>query len=405
MQEGLLPRAAAETAAAMLRVFPVVVLTGARQTGKSTLALMLGESHSYLTLDDVLLRDLAVRNPEALLDQGERLIIDEVQHAPDLLLAVKRRVDEGRVPGRYILTGSSNLLLQQNVSESLAGRAGYVTLGPLTRREQLGFGSAGVWSQLLREAPARWPELLQDQVAPAEPWQELARRGGYPEPAYQLDSDSARSLWYGGYTATYLERDLRQLSAVEGLADFRRLMSALCLRLGGLLNQAEVSRDLALPSSTVQRYMNLLEISYQLVRLPAYHINRTRRMVKAPKAYWTDTGLALYLAGETDPRGAHLENLVLGDLLAWSAVAQPRPQLAHWRTSTGAEVDFVIESPGSLLPIEVKAAERIRPDDARHLKTFLGDYRQATGGLLLYTGDRVITLDRGIVAAPWYRVL
>jgi uncharacterized protein len=389
----------------MLRVFPVVVLTGARQTGKSTLALMLGESHSYLTLDDVLLRDLAVRNPEALLDQGERLIIDEVQHAPDMLLAVKRRVDEGRVPGRYILTGSSNLLLQQNVSESLAGRAGYVTLGPLTRREQLGFGSAGVWSQLLREAPARWPELLQDQVAPAEPWQELARRGGYPEPAYQLDSDSARSLWYGGYTATYLERDLRQLSAVEGLADFRRLMSALCLRLGGLLNQAEVSRDLALPSSTVQRYMNLLEISYQLVRLPAYHINRTRRMVKAPKAYWTDTGLALYLAGETEPRGAHLENLVLGDLLAWSAVAQPRPQLAHWRTSTGAEVDFVIESPGSLLPIEVKAAERIRPDDARHLRTFLGDYRQATGGLLLYTGDRVITLDRGIVAAPWYRVV
>jgi uncharacterized protein len=389
----------------MLRVFPVVVLTGARQTGKSTLALMLGESHSYLTLDDVLLRDLAVRNPEALLDQGERLIIDEVQHAPDLLLAVKRRVDEGRVPGRYILTGSSNLLLQQNVSESLAGRAGYVTLGPLTRREQLGFGSAGVWSQLLREAPARWPEVLQDQVAPAEPWQELARRGGYPEPAYQLDSDSARSLWYGGYTATYLERDLRQLSAVEGLADFRRLMSALCLRLGGLLNQAEVSRDLALPSSTVQRYMNLLEISYQLVRLPAYHINRTRRMVKAPKAYWTDTGLALYLAGETEPRGAHLENLVLGDLLAWAAVAQPRPQLAHWRTSTGAEVDFVIESPGSLLPIEVKAAERIRPDDARHLRTFLGDYRQATGGLLLYTGDRVITLDRGIVAAPWYRVV
>jgi uncharacterized protein len=151
--------------------------------------------------------------------------------------------------------------------------------------------------------------------------------------------------------------------------------------------------------------MNLLEISYQLVRLPAYHINRTRRMVKAPRSYWTDTGLAMYLAGETEPRGAHLENLVLGDLLAWTAGAQPRPQLAHWRTSTGAEVDFVIESPGSLLPIEVKAAERIRADDARHLKTFLGDYREATGGLLLYTGDRVITLDRGIVAAPWYRVL
>jgi uncharacterized protein len=389
----------------MMQVFPVVVLTGARQTGKSTLARMIGESHTYLTLDDVLLRDLAVRNPEALLDQGERLIIDEVQHAPNLLLAVKRRVDENRAAGRFILTGSSNLLLQQNVSESLAGRAGYVTLGPLTRREQLGFGSTGIWSQFVAEEPGRWPELLQDQVVPAESWQDLARRGGYPEPSYLLETDAARSLWYGGYTATFLERDLRQLSAVDGLADFRRLMSALCLRLGGLLNQAEVSRDLALPSTTAQRYMNLLEISYQLVRLPSYHINRTRRMVKAPKAYWTDSGLALHLSGETSPRGVHLENVVLGDLLAWAAVAQPRPQLAHWRTSTGAEVDFVIELPGFLLPIEVKAAERIRPDDARHLRTFLADYREAAGGLLLYAGDRVVTLDRGIVAAPWYLAL
>jgi uncharacterized protein len=389
----------------MMKVFPVVVLTGARQTGKSTLAGMLGEGHTYLTLDDVLLRDLAVRNPEGFLDQGERLIIDEVQHAPELLLAVKRRVDEAREPGRIILTGSSNLLLQQNVSESLAGRAGYVTLGPLTRREQLGFGTTGIWSELVGEEPSRWPELLKGQAVPAEDWQALARRGGYPEPAYRLGGDAARALWHGGYTATYLERDLMQLSAVAGLADFRRLMSALCLRLGGLLNQAAIGRDLALPATTVQRYMNLLEISYQLVRLPSYHINRARRMVKAPKAYWTDTGLAMHLAAEVRARGAHLENLVLGDLLAWAALAQPRPQISHWRTSTGAEVDFVIELPGLLLPIEVRAAAHIRPDDARHLKTFLADYGEAAGGLLLYAGDRVVPLEPGIIAAPWYLVL
>jgi uncharacterized protein len=402
----LLPRAVAATAAAMMKVFPVVVLTGARQTGKSTLARVLADRHRYLTLDDVLLRDMAARNPEAFLDQGDQLVVDEVQHAPELLLAIKRRVDEARQPGRFILTGSSDLLLQQNVSESLAGRAGYVTLGPLTRREQLGYGAAGIWSKLLEEEPAQWQDLLEAQVVAAEDWQALARRGGYPVPAHHLDTDAARSLWFGGYAATYLERDLQQLSAVEGLAEFRRLMGALCLRLGGLLNQAEVGRDLSIPSTTLQRYVNLLETSYQLARLPSYHVNRTRRMVKAPKVYWTDTGLAMYLAGETVGRGAHLENLVLADLLVWASAVQPRPTVSHWRTSTGAEVDFVVESPGRLLPVEVKAAARIRADDARHLRHFLADYAgQASGGLLLYGGNQVVRLDRNIIAAPWHRAI
>ena len=143
-------------------VFPVVIVTGARQTGKSTLVRRpeVSGQHAYLTLDDVLLRDEARRDPDLFLDRGERLIIDEVQHAPELLLAIKRRVDERRSRGRYLLTGSSNLLLQRDVSESLAGRAGYVTLLPLTRREQLGLGSAGLWSALLEEKPSDWPGLL-----------------------------------------------------------------------------------------------------------------------------------------------------------------------------------------------------------------------------------------------------
>lgn len=406
MQHELLPRIAARTVRAIMEVFPVAVLTGARQTGKSTLARLLAPDHAYFTLDDVLLRDLAIRNPETFLDQGERLIVDEVQHAPDLLLAVKRRVDELRTEGRYILTGSSNLLLQQNVSETLAGRAGYLGLRPLTRREQLGFGTAGAWSELLGEEPARWPDVLEAQPAPPESWQDLARRGGYPVPAYRLQSEDARATWFAGFAATYLERDVQQLSAVQGLADFRRLMAALCLRLGGLLNQAEVGRDIGLPSTTVQRYINLLEISWQVVLLPAYHVNRTRRMIKAPKAYWSDTGLAMHLAGESVPRGAHLENLVLTDLLAWASGIQPQPTVSHWRTNTGAEVDFVVELPGRLLPVEVKAAERIRDDDARHLRTFLADYPdRATGGLLLYAGDRVLKLDRNVIAAPWYLVI
>jgi hypothetical protein len=230
-------------------------------------------------------------------------------------------------------------------------------------------------------------------------------RGGYPVPAHTLGEPAQRAEWFAGYASTYLERDLRSLSAIENLADMRRLMTALCLRVGGLLNQAEVSRDLGLPSSTVQRYMNLLDVSYQLVRVPAYSVNRTRRMMKSPKVYWTDTGLGIHLAGETQPRGAHLENLVLTDLLAWAGGITERPNLLHWRTAAGAEVDFVIELPGRLLPIEVKATRRVTRADARHLLTFLADYGEATAGLLLYDGDEVFWIERGVLAAPWHRVI
>lgn len=402
-----LPRLVQPRVAALCDVFPVVVVTGARQTGKSTLVRRpeLFPDHRYLTLDDVMVRDQARRDPELLLDRAERLVIDEVQHAPDLLLAIKRRVDENRSRGQYVLTGSSDLLLQRNVSESLAGRAGYVPLWPLTRREQLGQGTAGIWTELIETEPAQWPELLEAQGAPEEAWQVLAARGGYPTPAHELRQPEQRSHWFDGYAATYLERDLQQLSAIENLANMRRLMAALCLRLGGLMNQAELSRDLGLPSSTVQRFLNLLEVSYQLVKVPGYSVNRTRRLIKAPKIYWSDTGLAMHLGAQTSPRGAHLENLLLTDLLAWAGTAPKRPNVLHWRTVTGAEVDFVIELPDRLLPIEVKASRRVTHGDARHLRTFLADYPAAPGALLLYDGDDLFWMDQGILATPWRRVI
>jgi len=405
--KGYLPRLVQPQVEAVSDVFPVVVVTGARQTGKSTLVRRPEHfgNHQYLTLDDVLVRDQARRDPELLLDRGKSLVIDEVQHAPDLLLAIKRRVDEKRIRGQYVLTGSSNLLVQRNVSESLAGRAGYVPLLPLTRREQLGQGRAGLWTELIETPPSDWPGLLEAQGAPIEAWQVLAARGGYPTPAYDLERQEQRVHWFAGYTATYLERDLRQLSAIENLADMRRLMAALCLRLGGLMNQAELSRDLGLPSSTVQRFLNLLEVSYQLVRLPGYSVNRTRRLIKAPKIYWSDTGLAMHLGAEPSPRGAHLENLLLTDLMAWAGTAPMRPNVLHWRTAGGAEVDFVIELPDRLLPIEVKASRRVSHRDARHLRTFLADYPASPGALFLYDGDEVFWLDKRILATPWHRVI
>ena len=182
-------------------------------------------------------------------------------------------------------------------------------------------------------------------------------------------------------------------------------MRAACLRIGNLLNQTELGRDVGISQVQVHRFMNLMEASYQAIRLPAYSVNRTRRLIKAPKLYWSDTALALHLAGEAEPRGPHLENLVLADLLAWRDVQARRPEILYWRTAVGQEVDFVIETPQRLLPIEVKAAARVRPADARGLEAFLDEYADlADGALLLYGGTETFPITKRVLAAPWWRV-
>ena len=390
------------------RSMPVVVVTGARQTGKSTLVrdLAAADDRLYLTLDDLDVLDQAKRAPEELVARARKLTLDEVQRAPDLLLAVKRSVDARRQKGRYFLTGSANLLLMRSVSETLAGRASYLTLWPLTRREQLGLGRAGMWDELLAADDEDWLDVLTATDASAEDWTELARRGGYPTPALDLDSSATRATWFAGYTRTYLERDLQDISSVTALPDLRRLMRAAALRLGQLVNQTELGRDVALPQPTVHRYLNLLELSYQLVRVPAYSVNRTRRLIKTPKIYWCDTGLALHLSGMDKPTGAHLENLVLMDLLSWREGRADSVEVLYWRTAAGDEVDFVVETGGRLIPIEIKATSRPRQSDAKHLRSFRDEYgRQSRTALLLHTGTAVEWLAPGILAAPWWRVL
>lgn len=407
VNDNLRPRLVATSLAERLSVMPAVVVTGARQTGKSTLAQAFTPGdRGYLTLDDLETVDAARRDPELLVGGTQPITLDEVQREPDILRAVKRAIDRRRLPGQFLLTGSANLLLMRRVSESLAGRASYLTLWPMTRREQRGEGSCGMWEELMSTPEGEWRDLLAAAPNNPEDWRALARRGGFPTPAVHLEKPRDRAVWFDGYVQTYLERDLQELSLIAALPDFRRLMRTACLRIGQILNQTELSRAVALPQPSVHRYLNLLETSYLLVRLPAYAVNPTKRLIKSPKLYWADTGVALHLSGTSQPSGHCLENLVLQDLMVWRDARLDDAELFYWRTSIGEEVDFVIEAGGKLLPIEVKATSRPRLRDAAHLRTFRAGYgKAARAGLLLHTGGMLEWIAPDVLAAPWWRVI
>jgi uncharacterized protein len=253
---------------------------------------------------------------------------------------------------------------------------------------------------------AGWYDLLRRPSLPRPDWRTDVAIGGYPTPSIELDRADLRLVWFDGYLRTYLERDLQDLASIDNLLDFRRLMKAAALRIGNLLNQAELARDAAIPRATAHRYLNLLEASFQLVRLEPYSVNRTRRLIKSPKLYWCDAGMAMHLSGEADPGGAHLENLVLGDLLAWRDALIPRPEVLYWRTTTDLEVDFVIERGRTLMPIEVKATRNPGAGDTKALQAFRADYgARCPGGLLLHDGATVQWLADRILAVPWHHVV
>lgn len=401
----LVPRLASQSLTDRMKVMPAVIVTGARQTGKSTLARELMEGRRYLTLDDYDVLHAARTDPEVLVGGTEPVTLDEVQRAPELLLAVKRQIDLERTPGQFLLTGSANLLLQQNVSESLAGRASYLTLRPLTRSEQLGQGRAGFWEELVAAADKEWPDVLAHGGQKAD-WHELALHGGFPTPAVTLTSSSERAIWFDGYVRTYLERDLQDLANISNLADFQRLMRLSALRVGQIVNQSELALKIGISQPTVHRWLNLLETSFLLQRLPPFTLNRSRRLIKSPRLYWGDTGVALFLTGAEELAGVHLENVILNDLLAWSDVRIQPTGLSYWRTTDGDEVDFVIETAGQLIPIEVKSGGKPRLRDARHLLAFQAEYSgMSRTGLLLHNGDDMGWLTPSVLAVPWWRVL
>jgi len=401
-----LPREITPRLVRAMRQLPVVVLSGLRQSGKSTLlqnesALIRG--HAYRTLDDFATLAAARANPESLL--ATPTILDEVQRCPELLVALKMNVDEQRRPGRFILSGSANLALLGHVSETLAGRAGYFTLHPMTRRE-------------LRSVTGRRPFLVEFLESPALPsgkapaiTEQEVLTGGLPPACLGAEEDVAE--WFRGYVQTYVERDVRQLSQITDLVAFRTLAQLAALRTGQVLVISTLARDAKLNAVTAGRYLSLLEASFLIRRLPPFLKNRSSRLVKSPKLYFSDSGLAAHVAGTTtlEPgrddllRGALYETYFAQNLAALLEAHVPDAQMTYWHEQARHEVDFVIETGRQVFAIEVKAATRWNESDLSGLRAFLGRTPACVSAVLAYNGREAVKLADRLWAIPMGQLL
>lgn len=387
---------------------PVVLINGARQTGKSTLAQWLisgGYPARYITLDDATMLAAAQDDPAGFLaGMDGPVVLDEIQRAPGLFLSIKADVDRHRSPGRFLLTGSANVMLLPRLSESLAGRMEILTLWPLSRGEMEGV-TEGFVDSLFGDAPplssvtrVRREDIIDHVVV-----------GGYPE-VLARSTPERRRAWFSAYVTTILQRDVRDLAQVEGVTEMPRLLSLLAARTSSLLNFAELGRTAGIPQTTLKRYMSLLEATFLVQALPAWSGNLGKRLVKSPRLMLCDTGLTAHLLGlnaerlaaDPQPLGPLLQSFVAMELrkqITWSRI---QPGLFHFRTQTGVEVDLVLEDPaGRVVGIEVKAGATVRPDDLNGLRALsqaLGDrFRR---GVVLYMGSESVPFGPRLHALP-----
>lgn len=387
---------------------PVVLLLGARQVGKSTLAKALLESHPegrYLSLDDPAVRRASEVDSVGFVAQTKGLtVLDEIQLAPQLFRVIKAEVDKDRRPGRFLLTGSANVLVLPKLSESLAGRRELVTLEGLSQNEIMGH-SSNLVDRLFAAAPLTLQHLELDREALIS----AILAGGFPE-ARGRAAGRRRTQWFESYLQTLLQRDVRDLSQIEGITQLPRILELLSVRSASLLNLSELSRTLGIPLNTLKRYLSLLEALFVLTTLPAWNSHLGKRLVKSPKLMLRDTGLMAHLMGAEQDRlkrdpdllGGLMETFVVGEvrkLLGWS---RNRAKMFHYRTLPGQEVDLLLErADGCVVGLEVKSSATLQSRDFKGLQNLsetLGDTFHR--GVLLYTGTEVLPFGPKLWAMP-----
>ena len=402
----MLPRFAASNVEEALADTPVVFVMGPRQSGKTTLIrTLIDETWEYVTLDDQAQLEVARADPVGFVRSlpPRRVALDEVQRVPELFVSIKQVVDEHRTPGRFLLTGSANALLLPRLSDSLAGRMESVQLKPLSECEIRGHEPAFLRDLLLGRAPSARHVRVRDHLL------ERLVKGCFPEPL-QRASERRSTAWYRQYVDTLIQRDIRDLAHIDHPDRMTRLLKLTAFHTGKLVNAAELGSKLEMDRVTVRRYMALLEALFLVERLPAWHTNDYKRLVKTPKLHSVDTGLICAVRGMNRTRllerpadfGLLLESFVYNELRKQAVWMDEPLGFYHYRDKDKVEVDVIIENAsGDCFAVEVKAAATLNARDFSGLRRF----RDVAGsrfrlGVLLYDGDRTTAFGEHLFAVP-----
>ncbi len=401
----MLYRHLTEALRAAAAVNPVVTLTGPRQSGKTTLVRALFTEHGYLSLEAPDLRARAIEDPRGFLRQGDRLILDEIQRVPELLSYIQIFVDEHNCPGRFILTGSQNLLLMESVSQTLAGRTALLRLYPLSLPE-------------LRESPPIDPltfdrpgeksagPISGNRPLPGGLWETLLD-GFYP-PVH--DRGVPAGEWLGDYFRTYVERDLREVMQVSDLRSFERFVRLAAAHTAQELNLSALAGDVGITQQTAKRWLTALEISFLALTLPPHPATYRKRLRRRPRLHFLDTGLICYLLDIRDAgtlqrhplRGAIFESFVVSELVKSFAGQRRDPPLYHWRDTSGHEIDILIDTGERIIPVEVKSGQTVAADAVNTLAWWTAiPSNPNQGGVLVHGGTESFNF-KGFQVLPWF---
>lgn len=383
-----------------LATFPVVLLNGARQVGKSTLALE--KFQNYLTFDDGELRLYAKENPKGFLKNLELPIcLDEIQKVPTLLEYIKMHIDVNRKNGDFLLTGSSNVLDHKESKDTLAGRLCELRLHPLSSKEKNDKPDENIIEKLLNRDFKLPKKEYSDEVI------KHILDGGYPE-ILELEGLS-KELWFKSYIATYIERDARDLADIRDIDSFIKFVNILASRSGTILNKSSLSNDIGIKDVTTDNYLSIISRIYQATLLKPYFINIGKQFVKSPKVFFNDTGVLCSLLRinkkeqllSSPYSGQVFETYVFCELQKHLSYLQKSAQIFHYRTNDKKEIDFIIEVDNELLALEVKQSSSVTKDDFKHIIDLQNRYEKKCLGVVFYNGDMMVEFSDDLVAIPF----